>query len=801
MERRVMYDMFKGFLKRRSAVNPLDQSIYAMNIYNRIEKAGDGAWFAWGTDTRMTDRIFGQRLVGTSQAPASSPLFFIDTKAYSLVVCLQHVYSISGVVGGVQQLVLSKDFSAISPTVNIVDVASFDGRVYVATAQLTNGRVDPSKPQKMWVWDQTSTTTTWSNPPTPLPAPTWQDAVNTTLSTPMTNVQTTPITVGTTAKMPGGAGGIAAADFQILIDDEVMTVHYLSATTLTIITRSILGSPATAHQTKAGVFYNPTVSVAGSAGQTHWQYYVVTSVAGRDSIPSVVQTVTYGNSTLDTTTNWNILKFNTVTGQNYTVFRSYAGGNPNSVGIISQGTIVGDGNPYTFTDKGAAVIGLQNQVTPDFAIGDIGNAISFAVIRNTLWRAEGPRMWAWDGQQSTWSGESIIGDPNTNITALDIYQDGLIIFKQDGIFTMNRTSDVFPLFPGFKTLGLNPRPIGQWQGQYYFASDVGMIWEWTGDSVKSIGFDYAEAYPFPDGTFGLPNAVTRGVGMPNYLLVGFNKWNSNNNAAFYFCWDGVGWHPFHYDPNYTATGLGFTGGNVLPANPTIQFGKATWNNTGWAVSYMTNPTLDPYLVTSYDTTAQTIFLPVDSGIISDEYKVLEGLRLFIENSTTGIVRVSYATDDNIFNQVYVDLGAPQNDRTTVQTFTPSGQLPVYRKIMFKVIVTPDASNATPIIRTVMHRYKQRESQRKSWTIQLFLEEGQMNANRNRESRTARQMLKHLNDARRSQNLVEFKDLVGDTYMVYVESVGEALKTYRSTNTTTSFTAKVILVEAAEVRNL
>ena len=792
MERRVHYDSWvKGFLKRRSSSDPQDQSIVSLNIYNRIERPGDGLWFSYGADTRMGDRIFGQRQVGDSQAPASQPLNFQDGSLYSFITCQQHVYSISGMSGTTQQVTLSKDFSAISPTVNLTDSISFNGRVYIASAQLTNGVVDPSKPQIMWVWDQNSPTTNWTNPPVPLDAPTFPNETTTTVATQFDSTVITTFKVGSTA-LPMPASGT----FNVIVDSEIIAVSHNSSTVLNIITRGMFGTAIVAHNANATVTYTPAGTVAHTGGTARYNYYIIAALAGQDSPPSATVIITTGNSTLSAT-NYNVITFNTVSGQTYSVFRVYSGGVPNSVGIIAN-NIAGTGSPVVFNDTGLPVTSVYYQVTPQFAIGDVGRAISFAVIRNVLWRAAGPRMWAWDGQQVAWSAESVIGDPNANITAIDVYQDALVIFKQDGIFTMNRTGDVFSLFPGFKTLGLNARPLGQWKGNYYFASDVGMVWEWNGDIINSIGFDYAEAYPFPDGTYGLPNAVTQGIGMPNYFLVGFMKNGTHNNAAFYFAYDGQGWHPFHYDPNYVAVGLGFTGGNQLPTNPTIQFGKATWNNTSFAISYLTNPTLDPYLVTNYDVTPQTLFLPVDSGIIADEWKVLEGLRIFVENPTTGTVRIAYSSDDNIFAQQYVDLGAPNADRTTIQTFVPSGQLAVYRKIMFKVTLTPDSSGATPIIRLIMVRYKQRQSQRKSWTMALFLEEGQMNPNSNREHRSSSQMLQHLNNARKERNLVDFVDLVGDKYQVYVESVGESLKTYRGTSTTTSFVAKVVLVEPAEV---
>lgn len=793
MERRVHYDSWKsGFLKRRAAANPLDQSIYSLNIYSRIEKAGTGAWYSWGVDTRMGDRIFGQRAVGTSQVPASAPLLFGDGPNYSWIVCKQHVYAITGTVNGVQQIQLSRDFTTafITPAVNIVDAIQYNGSLYIATCQLTNGVPDPAKPQIIWAWDQTSVTANWTNPPTSLPTVTFPGGATTTVAAPI-QLTDTKITVGSTA-LPFPQSG----NFNVTIGNEIFSINKSSSTQFNIAARGIAGSPDVAHQTGEVVNYNPALTVSGTASLVRWQYWVITSLAGQDSVPSATQTVLTGAATL-TATNYNSIVFNTVSGQTYTVFRAYAGGSPNSVGIIAN-NIAGTGSPYTFNDTGLSVIGLHYQITPQFAIGDVGRAVAFAVIRNQLWRAAGSKLWAWDGQQSTWSGETIIGDPNTNITAVDVYQDGLIIFKQDGIYTLNRTGDVFPLFPGFRTLGLNPRPIGQWQGQYYFAADVGMIWEWNGDTVNSIGFDYAEAYPFPDGTFGIPNTASRGIQLPNFLLVGFNKFNSNNNASFFLAFDGVGWHPFHYDPNYQVSGLGLTGGTVPPLNPTIQYGKATWNNTAYAVSTLSQPTLDPYLVTNYDTLGQVIFTPVDSGIIADEFKSFEGIRLFVENPKSGIVRIAYCLDDNIFTQTYVDLGIPQNDRTTVQTFIPSGALPVYRKIMFKLTMTPDAAGATPIIRSIMHRYKQRESQRKSWKMSLFLEEGQMMPNRNTQKQTAKTMLHNLNTARKNRNQVTFKDLVGDEYMVYVESVGESLKTYRSKDLLTSFVAEVVLVESAEI---
>ena len=713
MERRVRYDRWlKGILKRRES-DGADASTYSINYVNRIEKAGEGMWMAWGGDSRMEDRIFGQRLASTSVTLASKPLFFGDASVYSYVACQQHMYSVSGVTGGVQQLTLAKDFSGIAPAVNIVDVAAFNGAIYVATCQLTNGVPDPSKAQPFWVWDQASTTTNWANPPTALNAPTWPAS--------------SPIVVN--------------------------------------------GTPAT---------YS-------------YQYYVIATSASASSGPSYIQSVTTGPATL-TGVNSITLNWNAVGGATgYTVYRVKSGGTPSTTGVIVTG-VAGT----TYTDTGAAVTSLLKTTTPQFALDDTQKATAFCVLNNVLWRANGAKLYSWDGQQGTWSGQTLVGDPSTPVTALDVYEQGLIAFKTDGIYTVDKQGTVFPLFPGFRTLGFNTRPLGQWRNNYYFAADVGLVWEWDGTVVNSIGFDNAEAAPMPDGTFGLLNAATRGVSLPNMLVVGFNKWNDNvNSAGFFLAWDGKAWHPYRFDPNYNVSGLGLTGNNSVPSSPTLQFGETKANNSSQALFFITQPTLDPVLSTTFDTITQTIYLPVDQGIIHDEWKVLEGVRVYIQNPTAGVITVSYATDSQIDTLTYTDMGRPTGDKQSVQTFTPLAPLPSYRQLAVKVTITPTTTAATPVLRNIVTRYKQRTTQRKSWDMQLLLEEGQMNPSRSREANSPRQMLANLNDARVNKRLVEFIDLVGDTYQVYVESVGEKLVAYRGTNFNPTFAAKVVLVQPVE----
>lgn len=163
------------------------------------------------------------------------------------------------------------------------------------------------------------------------------------------------------------------------------------------------------------------------------------------------------------------------------------------------------------------------------------SAAHFTVIREQLWRSLNANIYDTvntDPANQVWSGATVIGDPNTPITALDVFQDFLMIFKQDGVYSADKNGNVYPIFPGFKTLGTNPRPIGQWQDEYYFAADVGLIWSYSPrGGVRRVGFDWSEPYPMdPIDTnstkiYSIPNVTSPSTGIPltNFLVVPFNQ--------------------------------------------------------------------------------------------------------------------------------------------------------------------------------------------------------------------------------------------------------------------------------------
>jgi hypothetical protein len=458
---------------------------------------------------------------------------------------------------------------------------------------------------------------------------------------------------------------------------------------------------------------------------------------------------------------------------------------------------VGDANSfYTWSQATSTTAWVQRS----------NQAGHFAVIRNQLWRSVAANIFSTvntDPASQVWSSATVVGDPNTSITALDIWEDFLMIFKQDGIYNVDKTGQVYPLFPGFKNLGMNPRPLGQWRNSYYFASDVGLVWEVNKTEVKRIGFDRAEPYPMGgDSTalpaFSIPTAATRGVELPNCFVVGFNQFAGNTTSGAYFlAWDGVAWHPFHYFPDSAVDALGVTGGNISPTpQPVLQFAVQN-RNTGINHIYtQSEPLIDPFLASDFDTSPQVIYMGADNGALEDEYKVLERINVWVDNHAAGTVRAAYALDEEIESLTFHDMGDPQGDLVQgSQQFNPPSPFPTYRKILVRFTLTAIASTDSPVIRYAVMHYKQRVPQRKVWTIQLLAEVNLVAAGGRIDVRHTPKILSDLNNARRNHQQVQFVDILGKVNQVYVDSVGEDIENLKG-DLDPSFIVTTELVEAA-----
>lgn len=423
----------------------------------------------------------------------------------------------------------------------------------------------------------------------------------------------------------------------------------------------------------------------------------------------------------------------------------------------------------------------------------------FTVIREQLWRALGPNIYSTINtvpSNQIWSGATVIGDPNTNITGLDTFKDFLMIFKQDGIYSADKTGAVYPIFPGFKTLGTNPRPLGQFEDNYLFAADNGLIWSYTPrGGVRRIGFDFAEPYPMDPNNavnvnkFSVPNAVRRGIPLTHYMLTAFSQYNpSSTSQAWVLAWDGNGWHPFHYDSDAnTANGIGLTGGNTAPSNPVVHFSHLHADGTNH-VYYLQNPLLDPFIAQNFDFTPQIFYLPVDNGALEDEYKVIERINVIVDNPEAGTVNIAYAVDENIASLTFQDLGQPQFGLTRGdQFFVPASPLPSYNRICLRVTIqcnqpsnTSAGAVTSPAVRTVVLHYKQRSPQRREWDVILLADDNIIGPSGRLDVRRAGPMIADLNKARVNHTQVNLIDALGNTVQVYVDEVAEDIKVLKGT---------------------
>jgi hypothetical protein len=113
----------------------------------------------------------------------------------------------------------------------------------------------------------------------------------------------------------------------------------------------------------------PTVTATGTTGSTSWAYAVAAlDGKGGETAASPVTTITNGNATLSST-NYNAISWTAVTGAaGYAVYRTTAGGTPNTTGLIAivSGTSFDDTGVATITPP----VGVSS-TAPSSALGEL----------------------------------------------------------------------------------------------------------------------------------------------------------------------------------------------------------------------------------------------------------------------------------------------------------------------------------------------------------------------------------------------------------------------------------------------
>lgn len=165
----------------------------------------------------------------------------------------------------------------------------------------------------------------------------------------------------------------------------------------------------------------PTVTPQGTGGGTTWTYRfaAVTGPDGKESDAGATGTTAVGNATLNGT-NFNRLTWTAVTGAyGYNVYRTVAGGTPNTTGKINSSIVVGT----TFDDTGLAGDGSLKHLLVDFSgmVGGVGLARFPAVgvfpkgVVPSL--SENPAVGWYDDDYNRWFGVVSGGNLQTAIQA------------------------------------------------------------------------------------------------------------------------------------------------------------------------------------------------------------------------------------------------------------------------------------------------------------------------------------------------------------------------------------------------
>jgi hypothetical protein len=107
------------------------------------------------------------------------------------------------------------------------------------------------------------------------------------------------------------------------------------------------------NSTQLGTPAQPGVGITGTSGSTTWGYKVTALDGTGETLPSTEKTVTNGNANLSSS-NYNTISFNLISGAvQYNVYRTTAGGTPNTTGLIS--TITADTLATTCVATGSTV--------------------------------------------------------------------------------------------------------------------------------------------------------------------------------------------------------------------------------------------------------------------------------------------------------------------------------------------------------------------------------------------------------------------------------------------------------------
>ncbi len=464
------------------------------------------------------------------------------------------------------------------------------------------------------------------------------------------------------------------------------------------------------------------------------------------------------------------------------------------------------GTGYAYSTDGVTWVlgGQAGQTNADNTKADF-----FATVRFQLWKAVRPnKLYSCLDIANTASANNQwtstannVGDASQNITSLLGFNVDIAVGKTDGLWTIDRAGNDFPVIPELKFVAnaSNVNVLRTWRGGLHFNVRNGM-YRYEPGRIESLGLDRYRA----TGTAGQP-LVLKVADMSPFLNEMFVALSPSQGPTGMFLASffekPFRWHLIAYDARYKATFTGIS--DAAFSVPTLWWGQDDGQGN-YATWYARLPaaTDNPLDDTGYQyRLGSGVLTTTEIAPLADQNKTWAKVVLHcLQGSPQATVSLAYAADAAIETQTFTPMVGPQNQTSQwslyQEWFFPGwkNQSTISSKsIQFQLTLSTTDTAQTPVVKHVVAHYKHRPQPRRRWKLQLVLEDQSAGRSHYRDRRSPDAMLHDLMNARLSSQPVKFLDMIGDQYQVYIEKVSHQLIEKRA-QATHRYKAEVHLLE-------
>lgn len=435
---------------------------------------------------------------------------------------------------------------------------------------------------------------------------------------------------------------------------------------------------------------------------------------------------------------------------------------------------VSGGNGYYYSSDGAS----WTQVTGS---GDGPKADLFSVVRFQLYKAVKPNkiyITTDPTNPANWnSTPTQVGDTAHQINSLAPFLIDIAIGKEDGVWTVDRAGNDFPIVPELRSVAnaANALTMKQWRSGLHFRVRNG-LYRYDG-RLLSIGLDRYRA-PIVNG-LPLVLSVADTAPYTNEMLAALQIAGQQGLylASLYEApWR---WHLWGFDARFKPTCLAVSA-NAF-ATPTLWVGQDDGVG-GYSTGYVRLPaaTDNPLDDPGYT------FQPGSWPITLDELAPLPDqeknwCRVIVrcpKGSLQATLGMAYAVDGDIDTQTFTRMVGPQGQLTQFglqqEWFFADPKGVNGRALQLQLILATSDPAQSPAPRHVVVHFKHMAFPRNRFTVRLVCEDHTAGQDHQRDERSAEDHLLELVRIRTAKRPVEFVDIMGLTRTVYLERLDHRL---------------------------